>query len=90
MLDAADPWEARIAQFGLPLCAANRPGSDKDICFSDLRFIIHRDRQLKLARLVLNACASGLGLKTESEQVRWLTTISDPTEERIPLQNSPG
>jgi len=45
---------------------------------------------LKLARLVLNACASGLGLKTESEQVRWLTTISDPTEERIPLQNSPG
>ena len=39
---------------------------------------------------MLNACASGLGLKTESEQVRWLTTISDPTEDRIQSQNSPA
>jgi hypothetical protein len=35
--------------------------------------------------------AEGLGRgKTESEQVRWPTTISDPTEHAIPSQSWPG
>ena len=40
--------------------------------------------------MLVDACASALGANPESEQGRWLTTISDPTEDEISSQNSPG
>ncbi len=69
----AKPLRARSA-------ARTRPGK------SCRKITTPRFAELIVSHFRDNAEGSGRG-KTESEQVRWPTTISDPTEHAIPSQS---